>query len=148
MKLDEKDLAILSELMRDSSRTVVKLSELLGMPRATVQERIRRMRRGGVIKRFTVVPDHGKLGRPVKAFILVSFLPNPDVSQRRLASEISLLEGVEEVDLISGEWDILLKVRGASMEQIGALVIDRLRAMKGVGKSVTCVSFAAVKEES
>ena len=147
MKLDEKDLTILSRLMQDSSTTMVKLSELLGMPRATVQERIRKMRKGGVIKRFTVVPDHGKLGRLVKGFILVSFLPNPDVPQRKLAADIALLEGVQEVDLISGEWDILLKVRGASMEQIGALVIVRLRAMKGVGRTVTCVSFATVKEE-
>ncbi len=147
MKLDEKDLTILSQLMQDSSKTVVKLSELLGLPRATIQERIRKMRKEGVIKRFTVIPNHAQLGRPVKAFILVSFLPNPDVSQRKLAAEIALLDGVQEVDLISGEWDILLKVRGASMEQIGALVIDRLRAMKGVGSTVTCVSFATVKEE-
>jgi len=147
MKLDEKDLTILSRLMQDSSTTMVKLSELLDMPRATVQERIRKMRKEGVIKRFTVVADHGKLGRPVKAFILVSFLPAPEVSQRKLAADIALLDGVQEVDLISGEWDILLKVRGASMEQIGALVIDRLRAMKGVGKTMTCVSFATVKEE-
>jgi len=147
LKLDEKDLAILSQLMQDSSKTSVKLSELLGVPRATIQERIRRMEKEGVIKRFTVIPDHAQLGQPVKAFILVSFLPNPEVSQRELAAAIALLDGVQEVDLISGEWDILLKVRGASMEQIGDLVIDRLRAMKGVGKTETCASFATVKEE-
>jgi len=126
---------------------MVKLSGLLGVPRATVQERVRKMRKGGVIKRFTVIPDHAQLGRPVKGFILVSFLPNPNVSQRKLAADIAMLEGVQEVDLISGEWDIIIKVRGASMEEIGALVIDRLRAMKGVGRTVTCVSFASVKEE-
>jgi DNA-binding Lrp family transcriptional regulator len=57
------------------------------------------------------------------------------------------MEGVQEVHLISGEYDILVKVRGASMQSIGSLVIDRIRKLKGVGRTLTCSSFAAVKDE-
>jgi len=101
----------------------------------------------GVIKGFTVIPDFGKLGEPVTAFILVSFLPNNHISQRELAEKISRLEGVHAVHLISGEHDILLKVRGESMERIGDLVIDKLRQMDGVGRTLTCTCFATVKDE-
>jgi len=48
--------------------------------------------------------------------------------------------------VISGEWDILLKVRAGSVEEIGALVVDRLRAMKGIEKTETCVAFQTIKE--
>jgi DNA-binding Lrp family transcriptional regulator len=69
------------------------------------------------------------------------------VSQRELASKISLMSGVEEVFIISGEWDLLLKVRAASAEEVGSLIIDKLRTFEGVGKATTCISFSAVKEE-
>jgi len=51
------------------------------------------------------------------------------------------------VHLISGEHDILLKVRGESMERIGDLVIDKLRQMDGVGRTLTCTCFSTVKDE-
>ena len=94
-----------------------------------------------------MVPDYSQLGEPVTAFILISFLPNNDVSQRELAGRIAGLDGVQEVHLISGEHDILIKVRGRSMEGIGSLVIDKLRMIPGVGKTLTVASFASIKEE-
>jgi DNA-binding Lrp family transcriptional regulator len=87
------------------------------------------------------------MGKPITAFILISFLPEPTISQRNLAQEIASMEGVQEVHLISGEYDILVKVRGTSMESIGSLVIDRIRMLRGVGRTLTCSSFAAVKDE-
>lgn len=86
------------------------------------------------------------MGLPVTAFILVSFLPNPGISQRELAKRISIMQNVYEVYIISGEWDLLVKVRGSSMEEMGSLIIDRLRSLQGVGKTVTCTCFTTVTE--
>lgn len=145
--LDEKDLAILGILKKDSRRSTKAIATELEMPRATVHERIKRLVEKGIIKGFTVKLDHAKMGRPITAFILISFLPEPTISQRNLAQDIAMMEGVQEVHLISGEYDILVKVRGASMESIGSLVIDRIRTLRGVGRTLTCSSFAAVKDE-
>lgn len=145
--LDEKDLLILRQLELDSSQSVREIAEKLKMPRTTVQERISRLRRRGVIKRFTVKIDYSKLGKPTIAFILVSFMPGPGISQKNLAHQIAMLPDVEEVHLISGEWDILVKVRGGSMEEIGELVIERIRAMEGVARTMTCASFYTAKED-
>ena len=145
--LDEKDLAILGILKKDSRRSTKAIASELEMPRATVHERIKRMMEKGIIRGFTVQLDHAKMGEPITAFILISFLPEPTMSQRNLAQDIALMEGVQEVHLISGEYDILVKVRGTSMESIGSLVIDRIRMLRGVGRTLTCASFAAVKDE-
>ena len=100
--LDEKDKAILRELQKDARRSTKAIAKDLAIPRATVHERIRRMSEKGVIKGFTVVPDFSKLGEPITAFILMSFLPNNKMSQRELALKIAALDGVHEVHLISG----------------------------------------------
>ncbi|MCD6313233.1 MAG: Lrp/AsnC family transcriptional regulator [Thaumarchaeota archaeon] len=146
-KLDEKDLMILRELELDSSRNLRELAESLGMPRTTVQDRINKLKRMGVIKKFTVKLDKSKLGKSVTAFILVSFMPGSEISQKALAHEMSMLENVEEAHLISGEWDILLKVRGSSMKEIGDLVIDKIRGMHGVARTLTCAVFYTAKED-
>ncbi|MDJ0270047.1 MAG: Lrp/AsnC family transcriptional regulator [Aigarchaeota archaeon] len=146
-KLDEKDQRILQELLQDSSQSITTLASKLKMPRTTVQERIKRLKSQSIIKKFTVRLDYAKMGKPTTAFILVSFVPGSGISQKKLAEEIAAMDDVVEVHLISGEWDILLKVRGESMQSIGSLVIDKLRSIEGVGKTVTCVSFSAVKEE-
>ncbi len=145
-EIDETDREILDVLMQDASRSIADIARELRMPRPTVQYRVQKMRERGVIRAIRAIPDYAKLGKPVTAFVLVTFLPNPDVSQRELADKISKLAGVHEIHVISGEWDLLLKVRAGSMEELGRMVIDKLRAMKGVGHTMTCASFTAVKD--
>jgi len=144
--LDDKDRKILLQLAGDGRKSVVEISNELDMPRATVQERIRKMTEKGVIKRFTVIPDYGKIGKEVTAFILVSFSGDSNLSQRSLANEIAKIPEVYEISLISGEWDIILKVRAGSVSEIGTIVIDKLRMMRGIQKTQTCVSFQTIKE--
>jgi Lrp/AsnC family leucine-responsive transcriptional regulator len=145
--MSEKDRRILDELMVDARKSVVDISNDLGIPRATVQERIQRMKQSGVIRKFVAMPDYSLLGRPVTAFILVSFIAGA-VSQRELGQQISQMPRVDEVHLITGEWDIILKVRVASMDELGKLILDKLRAMKGVMRTVTCVCFNTLKESA
>lgn len=145
--IDDKDRELLEILKENSRLKTNEIARKVKMPRTTVYHRVKRMEEEKIIKKFTVIPDYKKIGEPVTAFILVSFLPTMDAKQRQVAEEISRLEGVYEVHLISGEWDMLLKVRSSSMEKIGELVIDNLREIKGVGRTVTCGCFTTVKEE-
>lgn len=144
--MDEKDSDILEALISDSRNTTKAIAKALGIPRATVHDRIVKMEQKGVIKKYTAVPDYAQLGLGVTAFILVQFEPEKGVSQRETADEIALLPGIFEVHMISGEYDMILKVRGSSMEDVGRLVIDRLRDVKGVARTLTCAVFSTVKE--
>ncbi len=144
--LDEKDSAILEELMKDSRKTTKAIAKELDIPRATVHDRIAKMEEKKVIERYTAVPDYKQLGIGVTSFILVQFTPQEGLSQRETAEEIADLKGIFEVHMISGEYDMLLKVRGSSMEDIGRLVIDRLREIKGVARTLTCACFTTIKE--
>ena len=59
--LDEKDSAILDELMKDSRKTTKAIARALEIPRATVHDRIARMEARKVIRRYTEVPDYAQL---------------------------------------------------------------------------------------
>jgi Lrp/AsnC family transcriptional regulator, leucine-responsive regulatory protein len=77
---------------------------------------------------------------------MASFTPASGTSQREVAKRIARLHGVEEVFVISGEWDILAKVRGASIESIGELVLEKIRTTPGVARTLTMASFASIRE--
>ena len=145
-QVEEKDELILSRLRLDSSIPISNIASELNMPRTTVQERIKKLVQSGVIKRFTVQSDYAKLGKPVTAFILVSFLAGSGVSQREAAQTIAEIPDIYEVHVISGDWDIIAEARGESIQSIGELVLDRIRNVKGVERTLTCTSFVAIKE--
>lgn len=146
LEMDDKDHQILKALREDASQSTTKLATRLGLPRTTVHERIVRLQQEGVIRKHTVLVDHAKLGKPVTAFIFMSFASG-HTDQRTLANQVARLPGVSEVFVISGEWDILVKVRTESLEAMGRLILDRLREMPGVGRSMTVTSFETIKEE-
>ena len=145
--IDEKDDVILAELKKNARNSTKNIATKVNIPRVTVHDRIQKMIERGIIKSFNVTIDYKKIGLSTEVFIFVSFLFNPEVSQRELARRIAQLPGVSEVHIISGEYDLLLKVRGKSLEEIGKLVVDKLRQLKGVGRTLTCACFETVKEE-
>jgi Lrp/AsnC family leucine-responsive transcriptional regulator len=144
---DRKDESIIAELKKNARSSTKKIAANINIPRVTVRDRIEKMVQHGIIKAFNVSIDYKKIGYSTEVFIFISFLPNIDVSQRELAKRIAKLPGVYEVHIISGEYDLLLKVRGKTLDDIGTLVVDKLRQLKGVGRTITFACFETVKEE-
>jgi len=144
--MEEKDELIIRKLRLDSSQPISELAADLQLPRTTVQERIKKLVQNGIIKRFTLQLDYAKIGKPVTAFILVSFLAGTGVSQKEAAQKIAEIPDIYEVHVISGDWDIIAKARGESIQSIGELVLDKIRNVKGVERTLTCTSFVTIKE--
>ena len=46
----------------------------------------------------------------------------------------------------TGDWGLLIKVKAENVEAIGKFVIDKLRLVKGIEKTLTCVVFETEKE--
>jgi DNA-binding Lrp family transcriptional regulator len=145
--IDTKDEMILAELKKNARNSTKNIATNIRVPRVTVHDHIQKMMQQGIIKSFNVSIDYKKIGYATEVFIFITFIPTPDVSQRELAKRIAKLPGVHEVHIISGEYDLLLKVRGKSLEDIGILVVDKLRQLKGVGRTLTFACFETVKEE-
>lgn len=146
VSLDELDRQILSALRRDGRKGAAELSRELGQPRTTIAERIRRLEQQQVILGYTTRLNHARLGQGVVSFVMASFTPASGTSQKEVAKRIARLPGVEEVHVISGEWDILAKVRGQSIESIGELVLEKIRTTPGVARTLTMAAFAGIRE--
>ncbi len=149
-KLDSKDLDILRMVQDDCRLAAREISAKVDLPLTTVFARIKRMEKTGIIKGYHAVLDASKLNVSTTAFVMASFASQRDggkaLSQREVAIEVAQLPEVQEVHIISGDWDILLKVRAADVESVGRFIVDRLRLVKGVEKTLTCLVFESQKE--
>ncbi|AHF81191.1 Lrp/AsnC family transcriptional regulator [Thermococcus paralvinellae] len=145
--LDRIDLRLLEELKENARENIATLSKKLGIPRTTVHYRIKKLVEEGIIEKFTIKPNYKKLNLGTTAFILARYDPDSGLTQREVAEKVARINGVYEVHIIAGEWDLLIKVRASSAEDIGKIVIDKLREIKGIDQTVTMVSFVTVKED-
>lgn len=141
--LDELDERILDALKKDARATVVDLAKQTMAPRSTVAERIRRLRRAGVITAYTIRIDPRAVGKGQSAFVLIQVQPTP--ASEDVAMRLSRLEGVEETHIITGEWDIVLKLRGRDMPDLYE-VHRRIVAVPGVGRVATFPCSKTVRE--
>ena len=151
LKLDEKDLAILALIQDDSQLTAKQIAKKINAPLTTIFAKIKRMQEQGIIRGHRAILAAEKLGAGTSSFILasVSYRPKFDglpVSQRTVAEEIAKFAEVQEVHIITGDWDLLVKLRGENVEDIGKFVVDKLRLISGLEKTLTCMVFETVKE--
>lgn len=146
--IDEKDILILNELKKNSRISTKKLAANIDIPRVTVHDRIRRMIENKTIKSFTILPDYQQMGITTTVFAFIALNPyESNVSATKIAEKITDLPGVYEVHIVAGEYDLLIKVRGKSFEEVGKNVLAKIRQIKGVGRTFTCPCFTTIKEE-
>ena len=154
VKLDEKDLAILLLIQENSKLTANQIAKKVNAPITTVFAKTKRMEEMGIIKQYRAILSAEKLNLGTAAFILASVsygAKNEDetpVSQRQVAEEIARFPEVQEVHIITGDWDLLVKLRGENVEAIGKFVVDKLRLIRGLEKTLTCMVFETVKEST
>ena len=151
VSLDEKDREILMMLMGNAKVSAKDISASIDSPVTTVYSRIKRLEDSGVVKGYKPILDAGKLGRPTTAFIFASFTYRPpgvdkDLDQRETAKKVGRFPEVQEVHIIAGDWDFLIKVREKDVAAVGRFVVDKLRTVQGISKTLTCMVFDSVKE--
>ena len=147
VKLDLKDLAILQIIQENSKLTANQIGKKINVPITTVFAKIKRMEEAGIIKEYRAILSADKINAATAAFILASVsYRDSTLSQRDVAKEIAKFPEVQEVHIITGDWDMLIKLRGESVEAVGKFVVDKLRSIKGLEKTLTCMVFETVKE--
>jgi DNA-binding Lrp family transcriptional regulator len=105
---------------------------------STLYAQVRQMEEAGLIK---------KAG-PIVAFTLVSIkqqVGGKVLSQVDIAKRIARHPEVEEVYIITGDYDLLLKVKTDSIRELGKFIVETIREIKGVDKTYTCLVFGTVK---
>lgn len=138
--MDDKDLRILAELVRDARTTLSDLSEILGMSISSIHKRIKKLESEGVIERYSAIVNPEKFDS-VTAFLLISA-----EDTKRVFDEIKQIKDVIEVYKTLGNFNMVVKVRGKDLDRIGE-VTSRVSAIEGVMMVECIIATRRLKEE-
>lgn len=138
-KADEIDLKILSELSQDSAISIPKLSEKIQVNSSVVYSRIKRLRRHGLIERFTIDVNNYELGYKIKTLIGIKM----DSKQRKnVIDSLFEIAGVKEIAEVTGRFDILATIYFKELSSMHEIVVDRIGKIDGV---ISSESFIEMK---
>jgi len=141
MKLDEKDIRILEIIKENAKLTTSQISKKTHMPITTIHNRIKKLEKQEIIKNYTVNLDYEKIGKPLKAHILVTInqilSPTKKISQHDIGKKIKMVQDIEAIDIVTGATDLLITARVKSMHDLNNLITSKLRKIDGVDKTQT-----------
>jgi DNA-binding Lrp family transcriptional regulator len=143
---DKIDNQIVEYLRENGRDRITDIADSLELNRVTVAQRIEKLVKTGIIRKFTVKLDYESIGLDVLAFVFISFKKTGKTTQEELAQIISKLEGVEEVHIIAGEFDIIAKVRAKSLRELGEKVVNKIRGYPGVETTFSHLVFQTIKD--
>jgi len=138
--MDDKDERILEVLKENSKLSTQQISKRVSIPITTVHNRMKKLKEEGVIKKYTVVLDPKKIGKPISSYILIRVdYRNTKQSQHDMAKKLKSRDIVEEVAIVTGGTDMILKVRVRDMDELNDFVIKYLRMLDGIERTETLV---------
>jgi len=144
--LDDLDLEILQVLEENSKRTYTEIGRLLGVAHSTVYDRIRKMEKQGIIRKYTVILDLEKAG--VKYITAVMTVFTDPKESENVAKRLSGLEQVLEVSTsLSEELLIIAKVVAEDQEKLHSFIAHSVAPLPGVLRIRTSIVTRKYKEE-
>lgn len=111
VRLDDTDRKILSELQADAGQSLDEIAGKIGSSKTPVWNRIRKLRKAGVIRRQTVILDPEALGLEACFFVLIRTSEHEADWQAKFLKTLLERPEVLEAHRLAGDIDYILKVR-------------------------------------
>ncbi|RSS60689.1 Lrp/AsnC family transcriptional regulator [Streptomyces sp. WAC06614] len=139
--MDRLDREILGILQEDARISYRDLGVRVGLSANAAADRVRRMRRDGVIRGFTTVVDPAADTRGgLVVFIDVTL--RQDTTNEEFERQVAKLPGIAEVVHVTGAHDYLVRARAADPAALDDL-LRRLKREAGVAQSNTRIALRA-----
>lgn len=129
---DTVDTALLALLKANAREPAASLARKLGLARSSVQARIARLERLGIIQGYTLRQDPGS-SRLIRAYVLLS--TNPKLLAR-IVAEVKRITEVESLSAIAGTYDMMAVIAAQSVQDIDR-VLDLLGQVQGVERTMS-----------
>lgn len=135
-------MEILKLLEEDSSLSNQEIGKTTQIPITTVHNRIKKLQKDGIIKKFTICLNYAKLGKPVSAIILVTInydFSSEKINQLDIAKKIRAYKDVTDLQIVTGSTDMVIRLQTTSIEQLNEFIINYLRPIPGIDKTQTMI---------
>lgn len=148
MELDNIDKEILRLLQEDAKKTTKELSHKIDMSVTAVYERIKRLERNGIIKKYVALIDKVKVERSLQVFCQIKIAQHTKEYVTQFESEVIKLKEVSECYHTTGDYDYILKIHVENMEAYREFMVNKLTTIKHIGSSHSIFMISEVKNST
>ena len=134
-RLPNQQERLLTLLRRNARESTASLARKLGVARTTVQERIHRLERDGVIAGYTVRVSEGFARQRIAAQVLITV---DSKAGERVVRELEAQPWVRAVYALSGVFDYEVRIEGGSTEEIDRH-LDAIGRLDGIQRTQTSI---------
>jgi DNA-binding Lrp family transcriptional regulator len=135
MQITAKDRELLSLLGENARMPLATIAKRLGLSRTTVQTRLERLEREGIIAGYGVRLTEDYLSTLVRAHILITIAPRSLVS---VTEELAAIGEVEVLYSVNGPYDLIAVATAATLADLDRAV-DRIGGVAGVERTLTSI---------
>ena len=136
--MDDTDRLIIDALRADGRMSMRALADQIHISRASAYARVARLEREGVITGYAAIIDPVRAGYALSAYVYLNIAQR---SWKSVRGQLLSMPEVDHVALISGEHDIVLRVRASDAVTLRDVVITRLQEIPEVHSTQTVLIF-------
>jgi Lrp/AsnC family leucine-responsive transcriptional regulator len=143
-ELDDTDLKLLGLLQKDGLQSMADLSKAIGIAPSTLNDRVKRLGRLGVIRGTHAQIDPDALGLGLLAFVFVGW--SEGSVEADFLKRVAAADQVLECHHVTGGWNYLLKVRVSDTRALESFLGSVLKQVKGLQRTETLIVLSSPKE--
>jgi DNA-binding Lrp family transcriptional regulator len=129
---------VLGILRTDARTSVEDIARQTGLEEADVEEVIAELEDSGVVKGFQAVVDWDRVeDEPVRAVVELNVTLDRETSYNEVAERVAKFPNVESLQLVSGDYDLLMEVRGESMSEVSSFISEKVAPVPEITQTVS-----------
>jgi DNA-binding Lrp family transcriptional regulator len=145
--------------MKDITKTLIKLfktgyctpqiariAKKLKIPSTTIHYNIKKLEKEGAIRAYGAVFDYKKIDEGYCTYMLANLIHGKYGDQEEVASEIAKHPNVESIDIITGDYELIIKVRTKDVDEYYGFVKTAVKKY-GLAKADSLTSLKQIKSE-
>ena len=146
--LDPIDKKILDLLQENGRMTNAQLAKDVGLSPPPMLERVRKLEKHGIIRKYVALVDPKKVDRGTMALVSVSLRLHQKNAIQEFVKEIQNIPEILECHHITGEEDYVLKVYIKDIEEYERFLHERLTRISGIRKIKTSFILKTIKHQT
>jgi Lrp/AsnC family transcriptional regulator, regulator for asnA, asnC and gidA len=143
-RFDELDMKILSELSKNASISIPRLSKKLSINTSVLYSRIKRLSKRNLIQKYTIIVNHTLLGLNVKAIVGINRDPKLKESIHLAILKIPEVNTISEV---TGRFDMMVTLSAHTLEELHNVVIGQIGKIEGIQNTETFVEMQKTEKD-
>lgn len=143
-KVDTVDLMILRELRNDCKRPMRELAQRLRMHPNTLLQRIKRLEKSKIVRRYHADIDYKALGYEYHAVVMIK-IKKSGLEDERLLENVSNLPEIQSLYAVTGGADCIAIVKAKSRDDL-VRVLKAIQTEKSVMRTISYLVLVTYKE--